>query len=531
MNQNNLVTPEAQIGVTSYLADVNEGPSFDQIPFRVEAEERPDLDSFVVVERAGEDDVLHYGRIGAGLEQNPESDAATQQAADAYNIDVGNVRPGDHDPKVVRVMFIELLGELVFDGSEMTTRQPQSLPQTGQGVYVIEGSNLPELLNLPTATEGPSGFQIGEIHSGGQSAPFALSRETIARHIAILGRTGVGKTHTAHVLIEELVEAGVPVVSFDVMNDAEPMAEALGGQTVQPGQDLSIPYSLIGFEAFEEFVSYTDAQRELAQTAYEEVHAEALEQLRDEGEVDIPYKNLYDEIEDYGSNVGSNATDRAIQRTRWGLRLSPLGSQMDDWGRLLIENPLLNIDIGALGESERQLVIGAVGRMLQQLRRRDEVPPFVLVVDEAHKYVPSAAERSPAGRVMRDFVQTARHDAIGTVLITQSPSTLDDVALRTANTHIVLALDSDEMTAVRGLFGDVSKDTLDRIPKLEKGRAMIASARDLMRHTVPVDVRDRRTPEGAETPDLVSLASEWKDEYREQADAGVQDQLGAFDNS
>lgn len=529
MRLNDLTTDDAKIGVTAYLADTNEGPNFEQIPFRVEAEERPDLDSFVVIERTDEDGVLHYGRIGSGSERNPESDAATQQAADAYNIDVGEMRPGDHDPKVVRVMFVELLGELVFDGDTFVARQPQSLPQTGQGVYIVEGSRLPDLLNLPTATDGPDGFEIGEITSGGRSAPFALSREAIARHIAILGRTGVGKTHSAHVLVEELVDAGVPVVMFDVMDDADPMAEALNGRTVTPGDDLSIPYSLIGFSAFEEFVSYTDAQRELAETAYEEIHQEALEQLREDGEIDVPYQDLYDEIEDYGNNIGSNATDRAVERTRWGLRLSPLGSQMDEWDRLLVENPVLNIDIGALGENERQLVIGAVGRMLQQLRRRDEVPPFVLVVDEAHKYVPSSAGSSPAGRVMRDFVQTARHDAIGTVLITQSPSTLDDVALRTANTHIVLALDSEEMSAVRGLFGDVSRDTLDRIPKLEKGRAMVASARDLMRHTIPVNIRDRRTPEGAETPDLVDLAANWKNDYRERTDEGVQDRLESFD--
>lgn len=529
MRPSDLTTSDARVGVTSYLVETNEGPNFEQIPFRVEAEERPDLDSFVVIERAKEDSVLHYGRIGGGTEQNPESDAAAQQAADAYNIDLGEMRPGDHDPKVVRVMFVELLGELVFDDDSFVTRQPQSLPQTGQGVYVVEGSNLPELLNLPTATDEPSGFEIGQVRSGGRSAPFALSRETIARHIAILGRTGVGKTHTAHVLTEELVDAGIPVVSFDVMDDAGPMAEALGGQTVQPGKDLSIPYSLIGFEAFEEFVSYTDAQRDLAETAYAEIHEEALEQLREDGEIDIPYERLYEEIKDYGENVGSKATDRAVERTKWGLRLSPLGSKMDDWGWLLVENPMLNIDIGTLGQSERQLVIGAVGRMLQQLRRRDEVPPFVLVVDEAHKYVPSSAGQSPAGRVMRDFVQTARHDAIGVVLITQSPSTLDDVALRTANTHIVLALDSEEMSAIRGLFGDVSKDTLDRIPKLEKGRAMVAGARDLMRHTVPVDIRDRRTPEGAETPDLVRLARDWKDDFKQQADTGVQDQLESFD--
>jgi len=526
MRAESLTAPSAKVGVTAYLEDSNEGPNFETIPFRVEAEERPDLDSFVVVERADAGDVLHYGRIASGMERNPESDAVTQQAADAYNVDTGDVRPGDHDPKVTRIMGVELLGELVFDGDEVTARQPRSLPQTGQGVYVVDGRVLPELLNLPSAEEDHGGFEIGTVRSGGQTAPFALSREAVARHIAILGRTGVGKTHTSHVTVEELVEAGVPVVSFDMMDDAKPMAEELGGQTIRPGDDLTIPYSLIGFEAFEEFLSLTDSQRELVQTAYAEIHQEALEQLRQKGEVDIPYQRLLDEIENYGDNIGSKATDRAKNRAKWGLRLSPLGTQMNDWAELLVVNPVLNIDIGHLGQEERKLVIGAVGRMLQQLRRRSEVPPFVLVVDEAHKYVPSGSGDTAASRVMRDLVQTARHDGIGTILITQSPSSLDDVALRTANTHIVLALDREELSSVRGLFGDLSPESIDRIPKLEKGRAMVASARDLMRHTVPVDIRDRRTPEGAPTPDLVDDAAEWIDDYLERTDSGMQGSLG-----
>lgn len=522
MRPSELTEEDYQIGVTAYQEPSDEGPTFQSVPFRVEAEERPSLDSFAVVERADTNGVLHYGRIASGMERNPESDAATQQAADAYNIDRGDVRPGDHDPKVVRVMTLEVLGELDFNDGQVTARQPQSLPQTGQNVYVVAGDRLPELLDLPSTDDG---FEIGELRSGGRTTQFALSREAIARHIVILGRTGVGKTHTAHVTIEELVSAGVPVVSFDIVDDAGPMAESLGGKTVSPGDSLNIPYSLIGFEAFEEFLNLTPDQRELVETAYNEIHQQALEQLREEGEVDIPYQELLDEIEDYGSNIGSNATGRAKNRAKWGLRLSPLGTKINEWDRLLLENPMLNIDIGNLGQEERKLVIGAVGRMLQQLRRRDEVPPFVLVIDEAHKYVPSGSSSSTAANVMRDLIQTARHDSIGVVLITQSPTSLDDVALRTANTHIVLALSRNELSDVKGLFGDLAPETIERIPKLEKGRAMVASARDLMRHTVPVDIRDRRTPEGAPTPDLVRDAAEWKTDYLADADTGVQGSL------
>jgi len=518
-----------KIGVTAFIEDVGEGPSFEGIPFRVEAGEKPPLDGFAVVER-DDGDSLHYGRIASGHEENPETDPRRQQQNEAYSIgDTDDLRAGDLSPQVTRIMVLDPLGEVVSDDDgSAKLRQPTDLPQTGQDVYEVSASKIHSLLGLPGPDED-EGFHIGHIESGGETAPFKLSREVPARHIAILGRTGVGKTHTAHVTIEELVEQGVPVVSFDVLDDAINMAEDLGGTTLQPDSDLQIPYSLLGFSEFEGFLSnLTDTQKELVQTVYAEIHEDALDQLREEGTVDIGFDRLLDDIETYGNRINSRATDAAVNRTRWALINSGLlNSGMDDWAELMAENPMLNIDIGHLGQRDRTLIIGATARMLQQLRRRGEVPPFVLVIDEAHKHIPSGRSETPSSRVVRDLVQTARHIGIGTVLITQSPSSLDQVTLRTCNTHVVLSLDSEELSSVKGLFGDLSRSSIDRIPKLKKGRAMIASARDLIQHTVPVDIRDRETREGAPTPDLVDDAREWFEQY-DPGDEGLQGGLDEF---
>lgn len=517
-----------EIGATVYDEETGDGPSFDIVPARVFPERHPSLDDFVIIERSDRDDLLHVARIGGGREINPEADPRRQQEEQAYGIDTGDVRRGDHAPRVTRVVDLEPVGEVVATDDGMEMRQPTKLPQTGQSVYTLSATHLPELLGLP-GPEDPDGFYIGAVSSGGDSVPFELTREAVSRHVAILGRTGVGKTHTAHVLVEELVDQGVPVVSFDVEDDAGPMADALGGQTVRPDEDLGIPYSLIGYTGFEEFLSdLTDTQKELVATGYSTIHEQAVRQLEEDGEVDVSYGELLSEVEDYGENIGSRATNSAVQRTSWALRhTSLLGEEMVDWAELMTENPMLNVDIGHLGQRDRTLVIGAIARMLQQLRDQEAIPPFVLVIDEAHKYIPSGHQTTPSSRIVRDLVQTGRHIGMGTVLATQSPSSLDQVTLRTCNTHVVLALDAEELSSIRGLFGDLSRQTMDRIPKLEKGRAMVASARDLLRHTVPVDIRDRRTPEGAPTPDLVADARAWF----EDRDPRERDYQGSLDQS
>jgi DNA helicase HerA-like ATPase len=497
-----------RIGETSSSDDVQ--PGFDTIPFHVEPGQRPALDAFAVVGRDTEG-TYHYGRIAAGTEFNPKADPSMLQQNQSYGFDDDHTREGDLAPNVTRVMEIDLLGEVVFEDGDAEIRQPTQLPQTGQPVWELPASQAPALLTPDEQEEG-EGLDIGEIESGGESEEFDLPTEAIPRHISILGKTGVGKTHTAHVLVEELVGAGVPVVHFDLLEDAVNMADDLGGRTVRPDQDLTLPYSLVGYQELRGFVpGMTSKQEDVVSVAYDAVYTEAMDQLRTNGEVDVPVQRLYDEIEDIGKQMDTRARKGAFYRVRTAYNNSPLlGEEMDDWGDLLGRNPLLNVYIGHLGQDRRNTVVGAMSRMLQKLRRHDEVPPFVLVIDEAHKFIPSGRDTSPSTRVVRELVQMARHDGIGVVLISQSPSSLDKQSLRTCNTHVVMSLDREELTDVKGMFGDLSDTAIERIPKLEKGKAMIASGRDILRHPAPVSIRDRRTEEGAPTPDLIAEAKRWR---------------------
>jgi len=497
-----------RIGETSSSDDSR--PGFDTIPFHVEPGQRPALDAFAVVER-DTGDTFHYGRIAAGHEENTKADPSLLQQNQSYGFDDDRTREGDLAPNVTRVMEIDLLGEVVFEDGDAEIRQPTQLPQTGQPVWEIPASEAPKLL-IPEEQEDEDGLGIGSIESGGETERFDLPTEAIPRHMSILGKTGVGKTHTAHVIVEELVGAGVPVVHFDLLEDAVNMVDDLDGRTVRPDRDLTLPYSLIGFQEFKGFVpGMTSKQEDVVSVAYDAVYTEAMDQLREDGEVEVSFDQLDEEIENIGQQMDTRARIGASHRVNTAYHNSPLlGEQMDDWGNLLGRNPLLNVYIGHLGQDRRNTVVGAMGRMLQKLRRNDEVPPFVLVIDEAHKFIPSGRDTSPSARVVRELIQMARHDGIGVVLISQSPSSLDKQSLRTCNTHVVMSLDDEELSDVKGMFGDLSETAIERIPKLERGKAMIASGRDILRHPVPVDIRDRQTEEGAPTPDLVAEAQRWR---------------------
>jgi len=521
-------------------SDDDDVPDFEEVPVWIDPRKEdsepgsvfedespdPNLDSFAVIER-GNEEILQYGRISSGYEYSDRADPGIQQRDKSMGYNPRPIRESELDEDVYRLVRVELLGEVIFESHEdfdaeeadkpWQVRRPTKLPQVGQKVHELGAEELGQLLEMPDEEEG---LEIGSIESGGDSVPFRLDSQFISRHMAILGRTGVGKTHTAHVLIEEMIrhereERGVPVVTFDAEDDVKNMAADVGGITLEPESNfMPVPFQLIGWNEFDGFLGSmaSDMQRQVIARAYYQLHNEALRNLEEEGELGVGQSEFVTYIKKAAKSFDYGYGDQAAGRAKAVLKGSDvLAEGMNDWAELMSENPIINIDISGLGDSNRSVVISAVARLLRILRTEENIPPFVLAIDEAHEFVPSGRS-SESTAVVRNLVKTARHIGIGVMLMTQSPSELDGRTLRTCNTYVTLALSEPEVKEIKGLLSDLSDRSLAQIPNMERGRAFIGAARDIMTHTVPVDIRQRDTEEGAPTPNLMDDSAAWFDE-------------------
>lgn len=515
------LTDDAMIGRTSSSEFSAEGgtPTFDRIPFRVKAGKRPNLNTFAVALRQEDDSVAHYGRIIAGSELNLRARPAGMQKDDAYGMARTDIRSSELSPDLVRVMEIELLGELhLKDDNTLEVTESRQLPHTGQPVYELPADVIPFLLDIPTMGNQEAGLYLGEVDSGGHSVPFLLPTKALARHMAVLGKTGVGKSYAVGVLMEELYKKKIPILSFDVLGDTEQTANELKGRHILAGtDDFKIPYSIVGLEEFLAFIpNLTTDQRELIATAYGIIFDEVLERLEKGQELNIPFARLTDLVNDIGTAINSRATPNAVRRVRAAFsRSSLLTERPVTWTDLLATTPLLNIYVGHLGQWQRNLVVGASARILQRLRRRNHIPPFVLIVDEAHLFLPGGADLPPSTLVLREMIRTARHDSVGVVLLSQSPSSMDRQILLTCNTRMLFALDPEDLRVVAGQIGDLPEETIKRIPRMAQGTAVFTSGMDIMRHAVIVRIRERKiTTDVSETPDLREAVEKWQAEHQ-----------------
>lgn len=520
---------DVHIGETSSSEYTSEGgmPTFDRIPFRVQAGKQPNLNTFVVALRQDDENTAHYGRVIAGSELNLRARPGSMQKDDAYGMRRPDLRPSEQSPDLVRVMEIELLGEIHLSDGSLSVTEPRRLPHTGQPVYELPAGVIPGLLGIPspetqpeeqTAELHPNGLYLGEIDSGGKTVPFLLPIRAIARHVAVLGKTGVGKSYAVGVLMEELYNKRIPMLSFDVLGDTEQTAVEMEGRHIVAGtDDFRIPYTIIGLEEFLAFIpNLTTDQRELIAAAYGIVFDESMERLEQGQPLDISFNRLYALIDDIGTSINSRATPNAVSRAQAALNRSVLlTDQPVGWTNLLSQTPLINIYVGHLGQWQRNLVVGAAARILQRLRRRNHIPPFVLVIDEAHLFLPGGSDLPPSTRVLREMIRTARHDSVGVVLLSQSPASMDRQILLTCNTRMLFALDPEDLRVVAGQIGDLPEETVKRIPRMPRGTAVITSGMDLMRHAIIVKIRERKfTTHVAETPDLRKAVEQWRDQHQ-----------------
>jgi len=520
------LSDDAIIGETSSSEYSAEGgtPTFDRIPFRVKAGRRPNLNTFVIALRQDDDNRAHYGRIIAGSELNLRARPGGMQKDDAYGMRRTDIRSSELSPDLVRVMEIEILGEIIGKDNSLEITEPSQLPHTGQPVCELPASIIPKLLNIPEQDKDNKdkptstlGLYLGQIESGGHSVPFFLPNGAIARHIAVLGKTGVGKSYAVGVLMEELHKKQIPMLSFDVLGDTEQTAKELNGRHIIAGtDDFKIPYSIVGLEEFLAFIpNLTSDQRELIASAYGNVFDEALDKLEKGEELNIPFDRLTSLVDAIGQSINSKATPNAIRRVQAAFnRSSLLTDKPVTWTELLKNSRLINIYVGHLGQWQRNLVVGAAARILQRLRRRNHIPPFVLVIDEAHLFLPGGSDLPPSTLVLREMIRTARHDSVGVVLLSQSPSSMDRQILLTCNTRMLFALDPEDLRVVAGQIGDLPEETIKRIPRMPRGTAVFTSGMDIMRHAVIVKIRERTfTTHVAETPDLREAVEKWRKDH------------------
>lgn len=497
--------------IGTVVAD-DSSPSFDIFKFKARAGEY--VHPGMLVAATVDESTFIIGRISGSLEINPHESPARTAVRDAIGIG-SDYPPEDLSVSVYRVYEADVIEEgKVIDG-ELRIFEPVNMAKAG-GVVFLPSEELvasamgfekrPEKALVLGRTRITDTFQMDT-----EEMPenVLLKPEIIQRHIFVGGTTGSGKSFGTGILLEEINKFKIPIIILDSQNEYIHLTEGLQGVVLRPGLDYTVRLSsLIESEVLDLVPTLRGTMGyELLAYSFLTLKREIREGMRKQfGLKELLEKMISDAP---ALKVEPRSLSLAIMRTQTSIeRHNFLGSKTN-WVHLIKKYPVINIDCARLDLSQLQLVVGATLRELQELRLKREIPPYVVVLDEAHLLVPEG-EDTPCRQVIRENVRIGRHYGICMILVTQSPVDIEKKTIRQCNTRFIFALEPDQLHALQGVKADTTEEMLKRLPKMPRGMCILSGTYETIKHAIPIKIRsNRKTKHGGDAPDIFKEVNEW----------------------
>lgn len=422
-----------------------------------------------------------------------------------------------------------------YDTDMTTFANPRQLPDPGTPLSIAPDRQLETVLpNLGCETDSTDVTDIeGVAHVGWllNRPPEATNihipiEEFASTHLAILASTGSGKSYTAPVLIEEMMQPSsrASLLVFDPHGEYDTLADMQGEAAFQ------------GADGYEPDVVYYDPERlrvriseleigdvmaildnpsnrmqERLSTAWRSMQRR---ESRTWGvdELVTEMERLYDE------------DDASVGALEWRLRRSierndlfhpeenvPLDEIVDP-GQCTV------LQMDTLDRWNQQLITTVLLRRmyrerLDAVRDRDsdiEHPIFALF-EEGHRFAPASGD-APSLGIMRTITSEGRKFGFGLGIISQRPSKIDQDVLSQCGTQISMQIQNpNDQDAIKNSVEAAGEDVLRELPGLTPGQAVVSG--DAMNTPALIQVRQRHTPHGAGSRPVIE---EWHDAYDER---------------
>jgi len=506
----------------------------------------------------GDEDIL-IGQIGSyvAIRQNDVNIVAIvtrmteQEALAAPTIET----PGEDTarlPFAKRIVRLTPIGSIRPDGQ--FDRGVGRYPTTGAEVHAIGTTDVAKMFERYQS----KGFSVGTVATHPSLKVCLDPSNLFGRHFAILGQTGSGKSWTVASLVQRTV-AVMPrahIIILDLHGEYCWKREdgsrhyAFANTIVRhvDARELEIPYWLMTYAELCDLLIDRNEQAAHNQTAF---FRDTLRQLREKEmtplgltrvTVDTP---VYFSIDELMTAVRTKNTemvqgvkgpkqgdmfgdfDRFLVRiesrmndVRYDFLLKPkvrtnsasLSSMLRDFVGLGTQKAAVTvIDLSSVPFDVRPTVAAQIGRLAFEFNYwnpKYREFPILLVCEEAHAYIPRAAESQFAGarKAMERIAKEGRKYGVGLAVVSQRPHEVSETVLAQCGTFICLRITNPEDQAyVRSLVPESEGDLVSVLAGLGRGEALVLG------EAVPLPTRllfDMPNP--APNSDDVDFYNMWK---------------------
>ena len=340
-------------------------------------------------------------------------------------------------------------------------------------------------------------------------------KKLISKHISILAKSGAGKSYSVGVILEEIIKKNIPVLILD------PHGEYSSLKFSNDSEDDLNRLKLFGLESF----GFNERIREFTLDTNLNKNCEPIKlNIEDVSKKDFlemfpqklsPSQNL--SLLNILSNTNKINFDELIfqisqeeNNSKWGLisileQLKKLNIFNENYTKLneIIKSKKVSIiNLRGVDSFVSEIFLAQLLKQLFLARKKNEIPPFFLVLEEAHNFIPEKnLGEMKTSKIVRSIAAEGRKFGIGLCVITQRPAKVDKNVISQCSTQIILKItNSQDLKAVVSSSEGLNKASEFEIQKLNIGTALLCGAIDI---PLKINIRPRITKHGGETTNIV----------------------------
>ncbi|MBI1803787.1 MAG: DUF853 family protein [Ignavibacteriae bacterium] len=425
-------------------------------------------------------------------------------------------------------------------------RSISAYPLIGSPVYHAKAKDLQSIFS----TYRERGFSPGTISIMHDERMYVDPNKFFAKHIALFGSTGSGKSCTAASLLQKVSQfENTHVVLLDLHGEYGPAFIDTGN--IIRINELELPYWLMNFdELVEMFIDENETSANNQVMLMKEAILDSKKgknlPLKDFLTIDTP---AYFDFLDVSARMRSLDTERTLsgkegpfygQFTRFLVRLE--SKLMDKRYEFLFRpkhykssdtlvdllTKLFGLDTGKrvtildlsrVPSDVINVLVSLLGRIIFDFnlwnRSRHDFP-ILIVFEEAHTYLSMTGQSNAARKTVERIAKEGRKYGVSALIVSQRPSEISETITAQCNNFIAMRLlNPNDQNYVRKLIPDGLTNLIDVLPTLRQGEAYFIG------DAVPVPARvliDLPSPPPASGD--IQFFEKWR---KKEADTNVSD--------
>lgn len=312
------------------------------------------------------------------------------------------------------------------------------------------------LLSLPPEKKAKGTINLGTIFYDKERWPFGISTEELMQNMAILGRSGAGKTNAAFVILDQLIKRKIPFVFLDwkrtVRHLIPQVKENINIYT--PGRPLSkFPFNPFVVPPGIETNVYINQIVDILSDAFNlgegsrSIIRKAIATHYDNENLCPTVNEIISEVEKIPDKGRIGSWKITAMRALESLEFSDITakdriSQQELVKKLLHENTVIELD--ALAQESKKFLVPLLCLWLYYVRLNSperEKLKLIIVIEEAHHVLHKGNNRSKES-VLEMLFRQCRELGIGIIVLDQHPHLLSSAAL--GNTYTTICLNQKD---------------------------------------------------------------------------------------